>query len=60
MKVIHRGLDINSLTDTREDRRRLDVFNASGEAVAFDDVKAWVSSWYSQNELPRPSARKIV
>jgi predicted transcriptional regulator len=47
------GLDIG------EDKRRLDAFNASSEAVSLDDVKEWVNSWGSANELPRPSPRKI-
>ena len=28
-------------------------------AVPLDDVKAWVSSWGSENELPRPQPRKV-
>lgn len=45
--------------DIAEDRRRLDAFANARNAVPLDDVKAWVASWGSRNELPRPSPRKI-
>jgi len=45
--------------DVAEDRRRLDAFRNNGQAVPLDDVKAWVASWDSKDELPRPSPRKI-
>jgi predicted transcriptional regulator len=45
--------------DIAEDRRRLDEFTDSREAVPLNDVKAWVAGWGSGNELPRPSPRKI-
>jgi hypothetical protein len=45
--------------DIAEDRRRLDAFIANRETVPLSDVKAWVASWGSGNELPRPSSRKI-
>jgi predicted transcriptional regulator len=45
--------------DVEEDRRRLDAFRATGEAVPLDEVKAWVGSWDSPAELPRPVPRKI-
>jgi hypothetical protein len=45
--------------DIAEDRRRLDQFVSTRNAVALDDVKAWVASWDSADELPRPSPRKI-
>jgi predicted transcriptional regulator len=45
--------------DVAEDRRRLDDFNRTGLAVPLDDVKAWVASWGSANELPRPAPRKL-
>jgi predicted transcriptional regulator len=45
--------------DIGEDRRRYDDFRQTRRAVALDDVKAWVSSWGSENELPRPQARKV-
>jgi len=45
--------------DVAEDRRRLDRFVSAREAVALDDVKTWIASWGSANELPRPAPRKI-
>jgi hypothetical protein len=45
--------------DISEDRRRLDEFKRTGLAVPLDDVKAWVASWGSAEELPRPQPRKI-
>ena len=45
--------------DIDEDRRRLDAFKSTRMAVPLDDVKTWVASWGSANELPRPAPRKI-
>jgi len=45
--------------DIGEDRRRYDAFRKTRLAVPLDDVKAWVSSWGSENELPRPQPRKV-
>jgi predicted transcriptional regulator len=45
--------------DIAEDRRRLDDFLATGEAIPLDDVKAWVSSWDTSEELTPPSPRKV-
>ena len=45
--------------DIGEDRRRLDTFRRTRAAVPLDDVKTWVASWGSANELPRPAPRKI-
>jgi hypothetical protein len=45
--------------DVTEDRRRLNQFVSTREAVALDDVKSWVASWGSARELPRPVPRKI-
>jgi hypothetical protein len=45
--------------DVSEDRRRYDDFQRTRLAVPLDDVKAWVSSWGSENELPRPQTRKV-
>jgi len=41
--------------DIGEDRRRLDAFKRTRTAVPLDDVKTWVASWGSANELPRPA-----
>ena len=45
--------------DVAEDRRRLDAFKQTRAAVPLDEVKAWVASWGSSDELPRPAPRKI-
>jgi predicted transcriptional regulator len=45
--------------DIGEDRRRYDDFKRARLAVPLDDVKAWVSSWGSADELPRPQPRKV-
>jgi hypothetical protein len=45
--------------DVAEDRRRLDAFKRNQQAVPLDEVKAWVASWGSDRELPRPEPRKI-
>ena len=45
--------------DIGEDRRRYDDFRRARLAVPLDDVKAWVASWGSENELPRPQPRKV-
>jgi predicted transcriptional regulator len=45
--------------DIAEDRRRYDEFKRTRLAVPLDDVKAWVASWGSVNELPRPQPRKV-
>jgi predicted transcriptional regulator len=42
-----------------EDRRRYDDFGQTRLAVPLADVKAWVASWGSVDELPRPQPRKI-
>jgi predicted transcriptional regulator len=45
--------------DVEEDLRRLAEFERTGEAVPSDDVKAWVESWGTPHELPRPKPRKV-
>jgi predicted transcriptional regulator len=45
--------------DISEDRRRLDTYRRTRAAVPLDEVKAWVTSWDTANELPRPVPRKI-
>jgi predicted transcriptional regulator len=42
-----------------EDLRRLREFERTGEAVPLDEVKAWVESWGTPEELPRPAPRKV-
>jgi hypothetical protein len=45
--------------DIAEDRRRYDEFKQTRLAVPLDEVKAWVASWGSVDELPRPQPRKV-
>jgi len=45
--------------DVNEDLRRLREFERTGEAVPSEEVKAWVESWGSPRELPRPTPRKV-
>jgi predicted transcriptional regulator len=45
--------------DVTEDRRRLDAFKQTRAAVPLDEVKTWVASWGSANELSRPVPRKV-
>ena len=45
--------------DIEEDRRRLDEFERTRLAIPLDEVKAWVTSWGSADELPRPQPRKV-
>jgi predicted transcriptional regulator len=45
--------------DVVEDRERLDAFRETGEAVPLQDVKNWIASWDTADELPRPTTRKI-
>ena len=40
--------------DIAEDRRRLDEFSKTRQAVALDSVKAWGATWDTAGELPRP------
>jgi predicted transcriptional regulator len=48
----------SSEPDVAEDRRRYEEFKRTGLAVPFDEVKDWVASWGTANELPRPTPRK--
>jgi hypothetical protein len=45
--------------DVGEDRRRLDAFKQTRAAVPLDDLKTWVASSDSANELPRPTPREV-
>lgn len=42
-----------------EDARRMAEFERTGEGVPWDEVKAWVESWGTDNELPVPRPRKL-
>lgn len=42
-----------------EDARRLAAFRRTREALPWDDVKAWMQTWGTPNELPVPKPRKL-
>jgi len=45
--------------DVEEDLRRLENFERTQLGVPLDEVKAWVQSWGTANELPAPVPRKL-
>jgi len=45
--------------DIAEDRRRLESFKRTREAIPLHDVKAWVESWGTDKELPRPKPQRL-
>lgn len=45
--------------DIAEDRERYAEFKRTRLAVPLDDVKTWVASWGSAEELGRPHPRKV-
>jgi predicted transcriptional regulator len=47
-----------SAPDVAEDRERYEEFRRTRLAVPLNDVKTWVASWGSTDELPRPKPRK--
>jgi predicted transcriptional regulator len=46
--------------DVQEDIRRLEEFERTGIGVPGAEVKAWIDSWGTTNELPRPQPRKVI
>lgn len=42
-----------------EDARRLAEFQRTREALPWDDVKAWMRSWGTPQEMPPPKPRKL-
>jgi hypothetical protein len=42
-----------------EDARRLAEFNRTRMGIPWDEVKAWMQSWGTSNELPAPKSRKL-
>ena len=42
-----------------EDARRLAEFDRTRMGVPWDEVKAWLQSWGTPNELPAPKPRKL-
>jgi hypothetical protein len=42
-----------------EDARRFADFQRTHEGIPWDEVKAWMESWGTTNELPPPKPRKL-
>jgi predicted transcriptional regulator len=42
-----------------EDARRLAEFQRTREAAPWDEVKAWLESWGTPNELPTPKPHRL-
>jgi predicted transcriptional regulator len=42
-----------------EDARRLAEFERTRIGVPWDEVRAWMESWGTRNELPAPKSRKL-
>jgi hypothetical protein len=42
-----------------DDARRLAEFRRTRDAVPWEDVKAWMQTWGTPNELPPPKSRKL-
>jgi hypothetical protein len=42
-----------------EDARRLAEFERARQGVPWDEVKVWMQSWGTPEELPPPQARKL-
>ena len=55
-EVIARALERyqEDIDDVAEDERRWSQFERDGKLVSADDVKSWIESWGSANELPMP------
>ena len=45
--------------DIGEDRRWLENFKRTGEAIPLHAVKTWVESWGTDNELPQPTQQPL-
>jgi predicted transcriptional regulator len=45
--------------DIAEDRRRLENFKRTREAIPLHEVRAWVESWGTDKELPRPKPQRL-
>ena len=42
-----------------EDRRRLQEFARTHEAISLHQMKVWIESWGTENELPKPQPQHI-
>jgi predicted transcriptional regulator len=46
---------LRDLEDLAEDVRRWSAYEETGRAIDAQDIEAWVESWGSPNERPRPA-----
>lgn len=42
-----------------EDTRRLEAFKRTGDGVPWTEVRKWMRSWGTAEELPAPAPRKL-
>ncbi len=42
-----------------EDQRAFEEYERTGEAIPWEEVEAWMKSWWTDNELPPPKVRKL-
>ncbi len=42
-----------------EDARRIEAFERTGKGVAWNEVRDWLRSWGTADELPMPKPRKL-
>lgn len=42
-----------------EDARRYEAFERTGEGVPWEEVRTWIRSWGTAQELPKPKSRKL-
>src|ERR1700674_1186276 len=54
-----KGLGPWSAEAIEEDARRLAEFERTRMGVPWDEVKGWMESWGTPNELPPPKPRKL-
>jgi predicted transcriptional regulator len=59
VELLDSVIDVYDPDILEEDLRRLEEFERTGIAVPGDEVIAWIKSWGTPNELPRPQPRKI-
>jgi len=59
VELLDSVIDIDG-PDVEEDIRRLRASEQTGEAIPAAEVKAWVESWGTTGELPRPQPRKVI
>jgi len=59
VELLDSVIDIDG-PDVEQDIRRLQEFERTGMAVPAAEVKAWIDSWGTTSELPRPQPRKVI